>query len=299
MERITNLSLNRNILGTTQRTLAQLATYQRQLASGKKVNEVSDDPVGAKTSMRYRADRFSTTKYLDNIDRGNAFMNASDSALAEMSTLMDQIKDLGVQGASGSQDAASRKVLAQSVDSYLTRMIELGNTVHDGRYVFAGTATVQDAPPFALSEDGSQVQYSGNLDSFSIAIGPTAAIPVNQHGHELFMGSTDIFASVIQLRDALKANDGDKVNDLLAGVDAASVQINDIHGAMGGRLQRLDLARNQLEESRVYLGELVSGIEDVDLTEAISQMQLTQVALEAGLQAGTRVLQPTLLDFLR
>ncbi|MCK6488522.1 MAG: flagellar hook-associated protein FlgL [Planctomycetes bacterium] len=299
MERITNVSLNRTILGTTQQTLARLATYQRQLASGKKVNEVSDDPVGAKTAMRYRAEQFSAGKYLDNIDRGTAFMNASDSALAEMSTLMDQVKDLGLQGTNGTQDASSRKVLAQSVDSYLTRMIELGNSVHDGRYIFAGTATVQDQPPFARSADDASVAYSGNLDSFSIEIGPTATVPVNQNGYQLFMGEVDVFRSVIELRDALKANDGDKVNALLANVDAASVQVNDLHGAMGGRLQRLELARNQLEDNRTYLGELVSGIEDVDMTEAISQMQLSQVALEAGLQAGTRVLQPTLLDFIR
>lgn len=299
MERVTNVSLNRSILGTTQRTLAQLATYQRQLASGKKVNAVSDDPVGAKSAMRYRADRFDAGKYLENIDRSRSFMYASDSALAEMSTLMDQVKDLALQGANGTQDAASRKVLAQSVDSYLTRMIELGNTVHDGRYIFAGTTTVQDRPPFTRSADDTRVEYGGNLDGFSVEIGPTASIQVNQNGYQLFMGETDVFRSVIGLRDALKANDGDKVNTLLADVDAASVQVNDLHGAMGGRLQRLELARNQLEDNQTYLGELVSSIEDVDLTEAISKMQLTQVALEAGLQAGTRVLQPTLLDFLR
>jgi flagellar hook-associated protein 3 FlgL len=299
MERITNVAMNASVLATNQRTLARLATYQQQLASGKKVNQVSDDPVGAKTSMRYTGERFAAQKYLDNIDRGTSFMNASDSALNEMSKLMDQVKEVAVQGANGSQDAASRKVLAQSLDSYLSRLVDVANTVHDGRYIFAGTATTQAEPPFALAEDGTSVGYSGNLDSFAVKVGPNSSVALNQDGYGLFMKEVDVFTMVINLRESLNANDGDEVNALLTEVDAASTHINNLHGAMGGRLQRLELARNQLEDSTVYLGELISKIEDVDLTEAISQMQLSQVALEAGLQAGTRVLQPTLLDFLR
>ena len=299
MDRVTNSALSRSVLNSTQSTLAKLATYQEQLASSKRINQVSDDPVGAKTVMRYRAESFDSGKYLDNIDKGAAFMNATDGALAEMSTLMDQIKDLAVQGANGSQDASSRKVLAQSIDSHLTRLVDLANTVHDGRYIFAGTATTQDQPPFALAADGGSVSYSGNIDSFSVQIGPTSTVQINQDGHELLQGSTDVFGSIIKLRDALKANDGDQVNALLSEVDAAATQINDVHGSMGGRLQRLELSRSQLEDTQANLDELASQIEDIDITDVITKMQLAQVGLEAGLQAGTRVLQPSLLDFLQ
>ena len=299
MERITNVALNASVLSTTQRTLARLSTYQQQLATGKKVIDVSDDPVGAKSSMRYSGEKFSAQKYLDNIDRGSAFMTATDSSLAEMSQLMDQVKEIAVQGANGSQDAASRSVLAQSLDSYLSRLVDVSNAVHDGRYIFAGTATTQDTPPFAIAADGSSVTYGGNLDAFAVKVGPNSSVTLNQDGYGLFMKDVDVFKMVIDLREALNANDGDKVNALLTDADASSSHINNLHGAMGGRLQRLELAKNQLEDSQVYLGELISQIEDVDMTEAISQMQLSQVALEAGLQAGSRVLQPTLLDFLR
>jgi len=299
MDRITNVAMNATVIGTTQKTLARLATYQQQLASGKKVNEVSDDPVGAKTAMRYSGEKFATGKYLNNIDSGAAFMTATDSSLSEMSQLMDQIKEVVVQGANGTQDASSRKVLAQSLDSYLSRMVDLANTVHDGRFIFAGTSTTQDEPPFARSADGATVTYGGNLDTFSVNVGPNSPVTLNQDGYSLFMKGTDLFKTVIDVRDALNANDGDKVNSLITNVDAASSRVNELHGAMGGRIQRLELARNQLEDSQVYLGSLISNIEDVDMTEAISKLQLNQVALEAGLQAGTRVLQPTLMDFLR
>lgn len=299
MDRVTNLGLNSSVLRTNQKTLARLATYQEQLATGKKLNRVSDDPVAAKQSLRYRRDTFDAQKYLDNVDKATAFMNASDSALAEMAQVLDGAKSLAVQGANGTQDASSRKVLAQSVDSLLTRLIDLGNTVHDGRYVFAGTRTVDEDPPFARDADDTRVDYRGNLDTFQVQIGPHASVTVNQNGYDLFKGGTDVFDTLVQLRDALLANDGQTVNDLIATVDLTHEQINNLQGAMGGRLQRLELSRNQLEDGKVFTEGLISKAEDVDLTQVISELQLSQVALEAGLQAGARVLQPTLLDFLR
>jgi flagellar hook-associated protein 3 FlgL len=68
---------------------------------------------------------------------------------------------------------------------------------------------------------------------------------------------------------------------------------------MGAREQRLQLAQGQLENTKVYLDQLVSKAEDIDMTEVISKMNLAQVALQAGLQSGARVMQTSLLDFIR
>ncbi len=295
-DRITMSAINNTVLSDNQRTLARMATYQQQLSSGKRINQVSDDPVAANMSLRYRAESVQTTKYLDNIDKGSAFIAAGDSSMGLMSEVMAEAKRLAVQGSNGTQDANSRKALASSVDSLLTRMVDLANTVHDGRYIFAGTATF--SPPFAKAADGSSVGYLGNLDDFSVQIGPSARVTVNQNGNAMFKEPIDLFATLISVRDALTANDPTTVTTLIADVDAAHDQLNNLHGGLGASEQRLDLARNQLESAQTNLGALISGAEDVDFAEAISQMQLTQVALEAGLQSGARVLRSTLLDYL-
>jgi flagellar hook-associated protein 3 FlgL len=295
MDRITNQSMSRTVLANNQRTLSRLATYQEQLSSQKKVNRVSDDPVAAKQSMRYRTEKNEADKYLDNINKATAFMSATDSSLAEMSQVLDAVKGLAVQGANGTQDAGSRQALAQSVDSYLTRLVDLGNTVHDGRYIFSGTSVLQQ--PFA-KQDG-EVVYQGNLDRFEVAVGPSARVTVNESGHQLFQGDVDVFAALGDLREALDGDDPQAVQALITTIDAAHEYLNDLHGSMGGRMQRLELTMSQMESSRANLGQLISQAEDVDITEAISQLQLNQVALEAGIQAGAKVLQPSLLDFLR
>lgn len=295
-ERITINAINNTILADNQRTIARLANYQEQLSSGKRINQVSDDPGAARSALRYRAESMQTTKYLDNISKGDSFITASDSAMEQMSQVLDDAKSLAIQGANGTQDAASRKALGQSVDSLLTRLVDLANTVHDGRYLFSGTATFTQ--PFVRSADGTTVDYQGNLDTFEVQVGPGSQVNVNQDGNTLFKQQVDIFGSLVDLRDALRANDASKITGLVQTVDDAHSHLNDLHGALGGTEQRLELARNQLESAKVNLDGLVSAAEDADFPEIISQMQLAQVALEAGLKAGAKVLRPSLLDFL-
>ena len=295
-ERVTINAINNTILSDNQRTIARLANYQAQLSSGKRINQVSDDPGAARSALRYRAESMQTTKYLDNISKGDSFITASDSAMEQMSQVLDDAKSLAVQGANGTQDAASRKALGQSVDSLLTRLVDLANTVHDGRYLFSGTATFTQ--PFVRSADGTTVDYQGNLDTFEVQVGPGTQVNVNQDGNTLFKQQVDIFGSLLDLRDALRANDASKITGLVQTVDDAHSHLNDLHGALGGTEQRLELARNQLESAKVNLDGLVSAAEDADFPEIISQMQLAQVALEAGLKAGAKVLRPSLLDFL-
>ncbi len=295
-ERVTINAINNTVLADNQRTIARLANYQEQLSSGKRINQVSDDPGAARSALRYRAESMQTTKYLDNISKGDSFITASDSAMEQMSQVLDDAKSLAVQGANGTQDAASRKALGQSVDSLLTRLVDLANTVHDGRYLFSGTATFTQ--PFVRSADGTTVDYQGNLDTFEVQVGPGSQVNVNQDGNTLFKQQVDIFGSLVDLRDALRANDASKITGLVQTVDDAHSHLNDLHGALGGTEQRLELARNQLESAKVNLDGLVSAAEDADFPEIISQMQLAQVALEAGLKAGAKVLRPSLLDFL-
>lgn len=295
-ERITINAINNTVMADNQRTIARLATYQEQLSSGKRINRVSDDPGAARSALRYRAESFQTEKYLDNIDKGTSFVDATDSALQQMAEVVNQAKTLAVQGANGTQDAASRRAIAQSVDSLLTRMVDLANTVHDGRYIFAGTATFTQ--PFARTADGQSVTYQGNLDALEIQVGPGSRVTVNQDGNTLFKEDTDVFSALVDLRDALRANDAATVSGLVQDIDDAHTHLNNLNGSLGGTQQRLDLARNQLEAAKVNLDALVSSAEDVDFADTIAQMQLAQVALEAGLQSGARVLRPSLLDFL-
>ena len=296
MTRVSLLSMRRNVLGNTQRNLGRVADLQEQLSSGKRIQRMSDDPISGRRALVSRIEEFEAGRFLTNIDRSLSFMTASDETMGEIVKVYDEAKAIAVQGANATQDAFSRRALAQSVDSQLDRLVDMVNTVQDGRYLFSGTASL--TKPFEMNANRDDVIYQGDLDSFEVEVGFSAKSQVNQNGFELWKEEQDIFAVLVDLRDALLADDPEEVSNLINNVDEATAHVTSLQGEMGGRVQRLELTRSQLERTQVHLGEIISREEDVDMAATIMEMQSAQVALEAGLQTAARVIQPSLVDFL-
>lgn len=296
MNRTTNVSIMNSVLSDNQRTMARIATYQEQLSSGKRINRISDDPIQARNTLRYRAESVRTDQFITNVDKGTSFLNTADDAFSSMAKIMADAKKIAIQGSNATQDSASRKSLATSLDSMLTRLIDVANTSQDGRYIFSGTDVL--TKPFVRSEDGTNVTYNGNLDTFAIQVGPASSVSINQDGHTLFKGDVDVFKALSDIRDALKNNDPEKASALVADLDTASNHINNLHGALGGKETRLELANSQLTSAKTGLDELISKSEDVDYTKVISEFQMAQTALQAGLQSAAKVIRPSILDYL-
>jgi len=294
MERLTNISMSRNVLANNQSTLGRIAKLQEQLSTGKRINRVSDDPLAARQSLRLHAETMKTDKYVDNIGKSLSLLQASDSAFGQIVDAIGAVKKLAVQGANGTEDANSRATLAASVDAQLKRLVDVANTAHDGRYLFAGTDNQQ--PPFESTDDA--VDYHGSLDHVEIQIAPGTNERIDQNGFTLFKDEVDVFAALIQIRDALLDNDPDAIGALIDTVDEAHSLVNNAHGALGAQVQRLELTRNQLADAKMNLGRLLSDIEDADLPGTIADLQLSMTALEAGLNVGARVLPRSLLDYL-
>ena len=296
MTRVANISLSRNVLLSNQRNLLQVADLRQQLASGKRVNQMSDDPISGRRALVFRIQQFELERYQENIAKTLTFQEATDLVFSRMSEIIDEAKGLAVRGVNASEDAQSRGIMAQSIDGLLDRMVDLGNTVHDNRYIFAGAAVKTE--PFATNADRSGVAYAGDLDDFEVSISQTTRVAVNLNGHSLFKQEVDVFDVFVKVRDALNDNDPEGLENLLDSLDSVQNHIASKQGELGSRVQRIELTSTQIDNTLIHLGELISIEEDVDLAETISKLQLAEVTLEAGLNSGARAVRSTLLDFL-
>jgi len=297
MTRIASITINRDTTAANQATLKQMSSWQLQLADGKRIHKPSDDPIGIRQQLQLKAHSLNVDSLVGNIDRSIGFGNASDTAFAGMTDLLQQTKSLAVQGGNDTNTPQSRAALGEEVDRLLDRMIDLGNTQYDGRFIFSGTATT--TKPFALDAASGQVLYQGTNDAFSVEITTVSRAQVSLDGSAFTQRPQDVFATLIALRDALRADDGASVRNLIGDIDSAHGQITDAFGDLGGRQARLEATKNQLLDVQLNLDEQISILGDADLTEVISKFKQAEVALQAGLQAGARVMQTSLLDYLQ
>ncbi|MFO7849067.1 MAG: flagellar hook-associated protein 3 [Spirochaetia bacterium] len=109
-----------------------------------------------------------------------------------------------------------------------------------------------------------------------------------------------LFDMVIYLRDRLYEGDTlDIGGSALKGIDMAQNQLIDSIGKLGSQDERLEMVQRRLEDTVPKIEEMNSKETDLDMAEAITDLKMLEQSHRSALGSAARILQPTLLDFLR
>ena len=292
--RVTESSIHTRVLNNLQRNIAKGQKIQEQLSSGKQINRPSDSPTGTVASLQLRGEARAAQQYARNADDGLGWLGTLDNTLASTSTLINRARDLTVQGlSSGTNDAQSREALAVEIDNIKSSLIGYANTTYLDRPVFGGT-TAGDA---AYQADGT---YLGDGGQLTRKVGADASIPVTASGPKVFgQGNTQLFAVLQNISDGIRAGDTDGVTKSLTSLDGAADLVKNTLSDVGARYNRITQMKQTAQDRVLSVTSQLSDVEDVDLPKAIMEMQLQQTSYQAALAASAKVIQPSLIDFLR
>jgi flagellar hook-associated protein 3 FlgL len=152
----------------------------------------------------------------------------------------------------------------------------------------------------AYKSDGT---YSGEgAGEVLRAIGPNAKVRVVVRGPEVFGadGSPDqLFRVLDSLSAAMRDGKPADIASGLESLDRASEIVNSTLSDVGARYNRVEQMKQSAEDRLMSVSSQLSDIEDVDLPKAIMELQLQQTSYQAALAATAKVIQPSLIDFLR
>jgi flagellar hook-associated protein 3 FlgL len=292
--RVTDSSITTRVLANLQRNIARGGQIQEQLSSGKQISRPSDSPTGAISSMQLRGESRQNDQYTRNADDGLGWLGAIDDTLNDSMGRISKARELAIQGLnSGISTPASREALAVELENIKDGLIGLANVTYLNRPVFGGTTTGRTA------YDASGA-YQGNAGTVSRTVGSNAQVRVNANGPEVFgTGDTQLFAVLQGMADSLRANDpaalSAGLNKLVDAGDVVKSALADV----GARYNRVSQMRDTAQDRLVTLTSQISDFEDIDLPKTIMEMQLQQTSYEAALAATAKVIQPSLIDYLR
>jgi flagellar hook-associated protein 3 FlgL len=109
-----------------------------------------------------------------------------------------------------------------------------------------------------------------------------------------------LFDQALSLRDALLEGDQERVGGaIVGGLDKGLDSLLRNLADLGAKSERLDITSGRLGEEQGAIGDWKSRLADLDLTEAITEMSMLEYTQKAAYQVAGRILQPTLMDFLR
>jgi len=298
VSRVTHTTVQRSTLANLQLNLATAARLQQQMSSGRRISTASDDPAGASDLLRLRADQRNNAQYVRNAADGDAWLATVDDSLQATLLGLRQARDLAVRAGSGALNADAREALAAEVDARRDELLQQANTTYSGRHVFAGTSA---GPAVTADTTTTPPTYTWNSTGAPVTrqVGPQATVQVDADGASVFgAGAGSAFAVLDALAASIRAGS----NDMTSHIDAIDTRLSaalEHVASVGARHSQVLAAQDTLADRSVTLTQHVSGIEDVDLAEIILQVQAQEVAYQGALGAAAKVLQPSLLDFLR
>ena len=294
--RITNNMIARNLVSNLNAHLRRQEELHYQLASGRRLRVPSDDPAATSHSMRLHSDLEHTRQHRANISRALSWLEATDSVLNEVGSALQRAKELAVYGANGTLPSESRQALADEIKQILEHMVDLANSSHAGLYLFSGNKTL--TKPYELDPDtgyAGTYRGDGGMREYEISAGVTVA--VNVPGQALF---DEIFNALRDLHEALESDDLDAVGgSAMAGIDSAIDHLLRVRSDVGARVNRLELAAARMHELELNVEQLIADNESVDIAKAIIDLKVSENSYRAALASGARIIQPTLIDFLR
>ena len=244
--------------------------------------------------MRLRNALANVQQYSRNAGDGLAWLNQIDAALSTVTDQVSRARDIALQGANlGVMGQPARDALASEVDQIREGLIATANTTYLERPIFGGVTAGNQA------YDGTGT-YVGNAVDVNRTVADGVRVRVDVDGPTAFGPDGDnLFDHLAALSTALRAGDNVGIGQAITDLSADSSRVSTAHAEMGTRQARVEAALQGAQDRELGLTQQLSDVENVDLPRTIVDLQMQQVAYQAALGATSKVMQPSLLDFLR
>jgi flagellar hook-associated protein 3 FlgL len=312
-------------IATIENDLNQLDTTQEQLSTGYKINEPSDDPVGAALSITLNSQISAYNAYSSNVSQANAWTSTASSSLQSIASVTESVRDIVVEGANGTMSQSDLDDAAQEVLAYMSQIKQAADTQYDGSYVFSGS-DVQTQPydtSATAADPAGQDTYSGNTDAITYAIGPGTQVQVNGNLYEVLGsgdtgglaastsngggalqsdGSGGLLATLRTVYNDLTGTNGGTQSDLgnqLTNIDANMSSLESLQATIGSTQDRLSMASTRITNLTTVDTTELGNVEDTDMAAATTTFSTEQAGYQAALQSTADILQTSLMNFLQ
>jgi flagellar hook-associated protein 3 FlgL len=302
---------------------------QQQSATLKKLNTPSDDPVGASKVLEIRTDKVNNDQYQMNAKLAETFLSNSEHTLGELADIVLRAKEIALGQASGaSSNDSSRLGIAEEVSQLYNQAVAAANRRIGDRYLFGGYKTQK--PP--VDPEGRYLGDSGQMMS---EIGKGVFLTMNVTGLEAFntnpqaasqplkneltgrkpanrtlegpdggpaeasAENINVFSELQNLRISLLSGNLDGVRDTLERFDQLHGKLNAVRAKIGSRMQGVQNVLQSNERHNVTNAQLSSSIEDADMAQVVSDLAKEETVFRSALASSQKLLQPTLLQFLK
>jgi flagellar hook-associated protein 3 FlgL len=301
--RVTEGMAARTVLSDLSNARTRLGTIQREISSTKRISKPSDDPFGTGRTLQLSSELEGFKQYKSNVDDGTGWVTATEASLSHITETLQRARELLVQGGNDSNGQVAREGIASEIEALTEAVKQEANATYDGRFIFSGTET--ETRPYEL---GANDEYAGNEGSIKRVIGAGVEVPINVNIKELLgegngAGDNKLLDVLRDVATDLRGGTEENAENL-RGTDLARLsgnldELTRMRAVVGATTNRLSTAGTRLEQLEEASLTQLSQVRDTDMPQAIVEYTTQQTAYETALRAAAKIIQPSLMDFLK
>jgi flagellin len=259
----TNVASLRASNASTSANMA-LSTSMERLSTGKRINSAKDDAAGLAISSSMTAQIKGMNQAIRNSNDGIALAQTAEGSLSEVNNMLQRMRELAVQSASGTYQKTDRDNLETEIDALQAQITDVvTNSKFNGVTLFGAAADTTVNIQTGTSGTGTTDQVAitiGKLEKTTAAAASTVSIT----------GADAAGAGAAAARSALTT------------IDAALAEVSSVRAGLGASQNRLQSVVNNLTTNSTNLTDAKSRIEDADFSTETTALAKAQILSQAS-----------------
>jgi flagellar hook-associated protein 3 FlgL len=276
----------------------RMIKFQRQVSTGIRVAQPSDDPSATATAISEKAAHASYEQYVQAGDSAESRLAVADTLLSDIISKLAAARSaiLSVQGSETTD--AQRENGAQELASLRDAVLEDLTTSFRGTYMFGGAAgTVR---PYSKDGAGVVQAYAGSTREVTVDVDRNRPVTVVFNGDAIVDGgdATDLFQAFEDAIAAARTGDAEAANTASHALQRAFDRASQVQSSVGTSLRAIEDHTARLQEAGRGSTSRVAALEEANMAAAISGLRQSETAYNAALGAAASTTRRSLFDYL-
>jgi flagellar hook-associated protein 3 FlgL len=303
--RTTNAQINAVMASSMDKSTVQLAKLMQQMATNKRIQLPSDDPIASVRLLRVQREEAAIKQYNTNINNVTSNLSIQETNLMSSSDTLLNIRDLLLWAANGSNTPEDLSAIANELESLEKTIVSFANVRdEEGRYLFSGT--LSDTPAVTFDETTQSYIVTGNEKHREAAVANGIFVTENVTAKEIFGNQVealnDLHALVAALNSptlstdiqAAKALISQTINSIDATQSGVLAAVTDI----GGRHNTLSLLSETNSQVSLTNQKIEGDLSSVDYAKASVDLANYQLALQASQKTYVKINELSLFSLM-
>jgi flagellar hook-associated protein 3 FlgL len=278
---------------TLSQQMAGIRSVTEKIGSSKQLNRPSDNPADVRSAVGLNDTLAQLNQFGRNIGNAKNTLSAMDTALSSAGDLIQRANELAIQGANSTLDASDRQAIGAEVTQLTEAMAQDANAKVGDSYIFSGFRT--DTAPFQITGPGQVGAYQGDGGVTVARIAAGSTVQLSMNGDTVFRPAIDALTQL-----AADLNSGQPVQSTtLTQVTNSLQSLSEAQATVGARENRLTDALSTQQSLVTSTQAILSQLEDTNMPAAITELTQRQTTYQASLAVTGKVMQLSLIDYLR